>query len=86
MQKYRDECVNEGYQRGVYYTSKTSLLICAYIAYIHFDLDQDELATFMERVLECIDSFRTGQLTKDDVDAIIEEVREHGFDINEFKM
>ena len=84
MQKYRDEAVNYGYQKGVYYTSKTTLLLSAYIAMMEFDLDQDGLAKYMERLLNCIDSFRTGQLTTDDVDAIIEEVKEHGFDIGKF--
>ena len=77
----KKEAEEEGWHKGVKHSYRTILLLTAYIAQMEFELDQDRLANFMDRLLKCIESFLTGQLTASDIKDIAEEVKGNGFDI-----
>ena len=81
MNQYRKEAEDTGYRQGIKHSYRIILLLTAYIAKLEFELDQDGLANFMNRLLQCIESFLTGQLEPGDIEAIKEEVKENGFDI-----
>ena len=84
MNKYRREAYDEGAKDGIRHSYKMILLLTAYTARIHFDLGKKRLPEFMDRLLKNIDSFRTEQLTSSDMEAIAEECRQYGFDIETF--
>ena len=81
MALYRKEAEDAGWKQGVRHSYKTILLLTAYIARMEFELDKNGLTKFMNRLLQCIESFLTGQLEPNDLIAIADECREYGFDI-----
>jgi len=81
MNQYRKEAYDAGARDGVRHSYKMVILLAAYTARIYFDLGKKRLPEFMDRFLKNIDSFRTGQLQPEDMDAIAEEVKKYGFDI-----
>lgn len=84
MQEYRREAYDEGYKRGMQDVVDITFYLTAYtLSYAIDGMTNEKLQEVCRRIYNNIDSFRSGHLTPQDYDAIVEQVRnEFGIKLN----
>ena len=76
----RKEDKEKQHQNEMFYCNMIVILVAYTLACEGFG--KKRLPKLMKRIMENIDSYRTGHLTMDDIPEIRNEVRARGFDIN----
>ena len=74
MQKYRDEAIEEGRKQAI----EIMITMTLYTIDYALELSEEKLQEIAERIMDNIDSYRTGQLTPSDYDTIKQELKEKG--------
>jgi hypothetical protein len=74
MQKYREEAECEGRRQAI----DIILTMMAWTINEHCGFGRKRLTRLIEQIMLNIDSFRTGQLTPEDYNAIKQELKEKG--------
>lgn len=74
MQKYRDEAIEEGRKQAI----EIMITMTLYTIDYALELSEEQLQEIAKRIMDNIDSYRTGQLTPSDYDTIKQELKEKG--------
>lgn len=76
MQTYREEAYSEGYKRGMQDVVDITFYMVAYtLSYAIEDISKEKLQDLCRRIYNNIDAYRTGHLTPQDYDTIVEQMR-----------
>lgn len=76
MEQYRKEAYEEGYAHGMESVIEITFYLTAYTIQYKLDFGRERLQRIMKAIYNNIDAFRTGHLTPDDFDTIVEEMTE----------
>ncbi len=76
--KTKNDDYERGFDDGIRHTQTAIMMMTAYTLHTHLNLGRKRLPEIMHYIQENIISFETGHLTKADIPAIKEELRELG--------
>lgn len=79
MQKYRDEVMQQGIDKGIHNTISMVLYMTAYTLNYKLGFGKKRLIRIMTDIYNNIDSYRTGQLDPKDYKEIINMMNQLGF-------
>ena len=79
MQKYRDEVMQQGIDKGIHDTISMVLYMTAYTLNYKLGFGKKRLIRIMTDIYNNIDSYRTGQLDPNDYKEIVNMMNQLGF-------
>lgn len=79
MQKYRDEVMQQGIDKGIHNTISMVLYMTAYTLNYKLGFGKKRLIRIMTDIYNNIDSYRTGQLDPNDYKEIVNMMNQLGF-------
>lgn len=79
MQKYRDEVMQQGVDKGIHNTISMVLYMTAYTINYKLGFGKKRLIRIMTDIYNNIDSYRTGQLDPNDYKEIVNMMNQLGF-------
>ena len=79
MQKYRDEVMQQGIDKGIHDTISMVLYMTAYTLNYKLGFGKKRLIRIMTDIYNNIDSYRTGQLSPNDYKEIVNMMNQLGF-------
>lgn len=78
LSKYREDVYEQGYRDGMEFIIDVMWIMMAYTINYKFGFGKKRLKELMTGVLNNVDSFRTGQLSKEDFRIIKQQMEEMG--------
>ena len=82
LQNYRKDAYDEGYKAGMRSVVEITLYMVAYTLSYKLEIPKEEIQQIIKAIYNNIDSYRTGQLSADDYDVIVEQMKtEYGVKI-----